>query len=130
MENKALYAVLIAFFLSILLSPFVIPALQRLKFGQNVRDDGPNSHLKKAGTPTMGGVIILASMIITSIFFMKDNKEVQLILLVTVGFGMIGFLDDYIKVVKKRSLGLTAMQKIVGQLIITVLCKIVNTIYN
>ena len=121
MENKALYAVLIAFFLSILLSPFVIPALQRLKFGQNVRDDGPNSHLKKAGTPTMGGVIILASMIITSIFFMKDNKEVQLILLVTVGFGMIGFLDDYIKVVKKRSLGLTAMQKIVGQLIITVL---------
>nr|WP_302596153.1 phospho-N-acetylmuramoyl-pentapeptide-transferase [uncultured Cellulosilyticum sp.] len=120
MENKALYAVLIAFFLSILLSPFVIPMLHRLKFGQNVRSDGPNSHLKKAGTPTMGGVIILASMIITSLFFMKGNREVQLILLVTVGFGIIGFLDDYIKVVKKRSLGLTPMQKIVGQLIVTV----------
>lgn len=120
MENKALYAVLIAFFLSILLSPFVIPMLHRLKFGQNVREDGPNSHLKKAGTPTMGGVIILASMIITSLFFMKGNREVQLILLVTVGFGIIGFLDDYIKVVKKRSLGLTPMQKIVGQLIVTV----------
>ncbi|WP_054740586.1 phospho-N-acetylmuramoyl-pentapeptide-transferase [Cellulosilyticum ruminicola] len=121
MENNALYAVLIAFFLSILLSPFVIPMLQRLKFGQNVRDDGPNSHLKKAGTPTMGGVIILASMVITSLFFMKGNREVHLILLVTVGFGIIGFLDDYIKVVKKRSLGLTAMQKIVGQLVVTII---------
>lgn len=121
MENNALYAVLIAFFLSILLSPFVIPMLHRLKFGQNVREDGPNSHLKKAGTPTMGGVIILASMVITSLFFMKGNKEVQLILLVTVGFGIIGFLDDYIKVVKKRSLGLTALQKIIGQLVVTVI---------
>lgn len=120
MENNQIYAVLIAFFLSIILSPFVIPMLQRLKFGQNVRDDGPNSHLKKAGTPTMGGVIILMSMVVTSLFFMKGNREVQLILLVTVGFGIIGFLDDYIKVVKKRSLGLTAMQKIIGQLIVTV----------
>ena len=121
MENNTLYAVLIAFFLSIILGPFVIPALQRLKFGQNVRDDGPGSHLKKAGTPTMGGVIILLSMVMTSLFFIKDSKEVQLILLVTIGFGIIGFLDDYIKVVKKRSLGLTAMQKIMGQLIVTVL---------
>ena len=94
MENNALYAVLIAFFLSILLSPFVIPMLQRLKFGQNVRDDGPNSHLKKAGTPTMGGVIILASMVITSLFFRKGNRGGHRILLVVVGFGIIGFVDD------------------------------------
>lgn len=119
MKNEAVYAVLIAFFLNIVISPFAIPLLHKLKFGQNVRDDGPNSHLKKAGTPTMGGIIILASIIVTTLFFMQGNKEVQTILFVTVGFGLIGFLDDYIKVVKKRSLGLTALQKIIAQLIVT-----------
>lgn len=119
MNNDALYAVLIAFFLNIVISPFIIPLLQRLKFGQNVRDDGPNSHLKKAGTPTMGGVIILTSITLTSLLFMPGNKELHTILFVTLGFGLIGFLDDYIKVVKKRSLGLKPMQKIIGQLIIT-----------
>ncbi len=119
MKNEALYAVLIAFFLNIVLSPFVIPLLHKLKFGQNVRDDGPSTHLKKSGTPTMGGLIILASLVLTSLLFIKDNREVQTILFVTVGFGFIGFMDDYIKVVKKRSLGLTPMQKILGQLIIT-----------
>lgn len=119
MKNEALYAILMAFFLNIVISPFAIPMLHKLKFGQNVRTDGPNSHLKKSGTPTMGGIIILLSMIITSLLFIKDNKEIQTILFVTVGFGVIGFIDDYIKVVKKRSLGLTALQKIIGQLIIT-----------
>ncbi len=119
MKNEAIYAILIAFFLNIVISPFAIPLLHKLKFGQNVRDDGPNSHLKKAGTPTMGGIIILASIIITTLFFLIGNRQVQTILFVTVGFGLIGFLDDYIKVVKKRSLGLTAMQKIVAQLIVT-----------
>mgnify|MGYP002518110247 CR=1 FL=1 len=119
MKNEALYAILTAFFLNIVISPFAIPILHKLKFGQNVRTDGPNTHLKKSGTPTMGGIIILLSMILTSLLFIKGNKEVQTILFVTVGFGIIGFVDDYIKVVKKRSLGLTALQKIVGQLIIT-----------
>jgi len=119
MKNEAIYAILIAFFLNIVISPFAIPLLHKLKFGQNVRDDGPNSHLKKAGTPTMGGIIILASIMITTLFFLVGNREVQTILFVTVGFGLIGFLDDYIKVVKKRSLGLTAMQKIIAQLIVT-----------
>ena len=119
MKNEAIYAILIAFFLNIVISPFAIPLLHKLKFGQNVRDDGPNSHLKKAGTPTMGGIIILASIVITTLLFLIGNREVQTILFVTVGFGLIGFLDDYIKVVKKRSLGLTAMQKIVAQLIVT-----------
>ena len=119
MINEALYAVLIAFFLNIILSPFVIPLLHKLKFGQNVRDDGPSTHLKKSGTPTMGGLIILGSIVLTTLLFIRDNREVQTILFVTVGFGFIGFMDDYIKVVKKRSLGLTPMQKILGQLIVT-----------
>ncbi len=119
MNNDALYAALIAFFLNIVISPFVIPMLQKLKFGQNVRNDGPNSHLKKSGTPTMGGVIILSSMVLTSLLFSVNNKELHLILFVTMGFGLIGFLDDYIKIVKKRSLGLTAKQKIIAQLIVT-----------
>jgi phospho-N-acetylmuramoyl-pentapeptide-transferase len=120
MKNEAFYAVIIAFFLNTVLSPFIIPMLRKLKFGQNVRDDGPNSHLKKSGTPTMGGIIILASIIITSALFSAGNKELQCVLFVTIGFGLIGFLDDYIKVVKKRSLGLTAVQKLIGQLIVTI----------
>lgn len=121
MKNEAFYAVLIAFCLNIVMSPIVIPFLRRLKFGQNVRDDGPSSHLKKSGTPTMGGIIILASMTLTSLIFMPGNKSLQTILFVTLGFGLIGFLDDYIKIVKKRSLGLTPMQKIIGQLIVTLI---------
>lgn len=119
MKNEALYAALIAFFLNIVISPFVIPLLQRLKFGQNVREDGPNSHLKKTGTPTMGGIIILTSIVLTSLLFISNNKELQIILFVTMGFGLIGFLDDYIKIVKKRSLGLTALQKIIAQVLVT-----------
>ena len=119
MKNEVFYAVLIAFFLNLVISPFVIPMLRRLKFGQNVRDDGPQAHLKKSGTPTMGGVIILTSIILTSLLFIGDNKELQSVLFVTLGFGVIGFLDDYIKVVKKRSLGLTPMQKILVHLFVT-----------
>lgn len=121
MNNEALYAVLIAFFLNVVISPFVIPLLQKLKFGQNVRQDGPDSHLKKSGTPTMGGIIILTSMVLTSLLFIIGNKELQMILFVTVAFGLIGFIDDYIKIVKKRSMGLTAAQKIIAQLIVTCL---------
>ena len=121
MNNQAIYAVLIAFFLNTVLSPIIIPFLKRLKFGQNVRDDGPSSHLKKSGTPTMGGVIILCSMTLTSLLFVYDNKYLQTVLFVTLGFGVIGFMDDYIKVVKKRSLGLTPMQKIIGQLVVTMI---------
>lgn len=119
MNNQALYAVLIAFFLNIVISPVMIPFLKRLKFGQNVRDDGPSTHLKKSGTPTMGGISIIASIVLTSMLFVIGNKYVQTVLFMTLGFGIIGFLDDYIKIVKKRSLGLTPMQKIIGQLIVT-----------
>lgn len=117
--TRAVYAILIAFFANVILCPAAIPLLRRLKFGQNVRDDGPESHLIKAGTPTMGGIMILLSMIIGSIFFLKGNLDGVMVIFMTLGYGLIGLLDDYIKVVMKRSLGLRAWQKIVLQLIVT-----------
>ncbi len=116
---SAVYAVLISFFINIVLCPFLIPFLTKLKFGQHVRNDGPQSHLAKTGTPTMGGIMILLSFLMTSVFFLRDNPDAMIVVFVTVGFGVIGFFDDYIKVVKKRSLGLRAYQKIIAQLIIT-----------
>lgn len=111
--------VIIAFAISVVLSPIFIPFLKRLKFGQFVRDDGPQSHLKKSGTPTMGGLIILCSVVITSLIYVGDNPEVLPVLFVTLGFGLIGFLDDYIKVVMKRSMGLRAWQKMALQIVVT-----------
>lgn len=116
---SAIYALLIAFVINIVLCPIVIPFLTKLKFGQNIRDDGPQSHLIKSGTPTMGGIMILISFVIACLLFLKNNKDALAVLFVTIGYGIIGFIDDYIKVVKKRSLGLRAYQKIIGQLIIT-----------
>ena len=121
MNSQPIYAILIAFLLNIVISPIMIPYLQKLKLGQFVRDDGPESHLKKAGTPTMGGIIIIMSIFLTSLFFIINNKEVHVVLFAVIGFGMIGFLDDYIKVVKKRSLGLKAGQKIVGQFLVAII---------
>ncbi len=117
--TRAIYAILIAFVFNIILCPVIIPVLRRLKFGQNVRDDGPETHLIKAGTPTMGGIMILISMFIASLFFIKGNYDGIIVLFMTLGYGIIGFIDDYIKVVKKRSLGLRVWQKIVLQLIVT-----------
>ncbi|HAU84278.1 MAG TPA: phospho-N-acetylmuramoyl-pentapeptide-transferase [Lachnospiraceae bacterium] len=119
MESKVILAVLISFAISVVLSPIFIPFLKKLKFGQYVRDEGPESHLKKAGTPTMGGLIILCSIVITSLFYVKDDKEIIPILFATLGFGLVGFLDDYIKVVMKRSLGLRAWQKFSLQVVVT-----------
>lgn len=116
---KLVLPVLISFAISVILCPIVIPFLHKLKFGQYVREEGPESHLKKAGTPTMGGLIFLLSLVLTCIFFIKGNQEVVPVLFVTLGFGLIGFLDDYIKVVMKRSLGLRAWQKMLGQFLVT-----------
>ena len=89
-----------------------------MKFGQNIRSDGPARHLAKAGTPTMGGVIILAALIVTVVFFGRGNGEVWLTLFITIGHGIVGFIDDFIKVVLKRSLGLRAYQKLLGQIVL------------
>ena len=111
--------VLIAFCLSVLMGPVVIPFLRRLKMGQTERVDGVQSHLKKAGTPTMGGVIILAAVLLTSLFYVKDYPKIIPVLFVTLGFGLIGFLDDYLKVVLKRSDGLFPKQKFLLQIVVT-----------
>ena len=117
--KTAIIAILIAFAANIFICPVLIPFLHRLKFGQNVRDDGPQTHLKKAGTPTMGGLAILSSFLLSAVFFLKDNNEAILLIFTTIGFGLIGFIDDYTKVVKKRSLGLTPKQKLVMQLAVS-----------
>ena len=90
--------VLIAFFISVLLSPMMIRYLHKLKFGQFIRGEGPESHLKKSGTPTMGGLIILLGIVIASLFYVRRYPMIIPVLFVTLGFGLIGFLDDYIKV--------------------------------
>lgn len=118
METKVVLAIIISFLVSVILCPIVIPLLKKLKFGQYIREEGPESHKSKAGTPTMGGMIILTSIIITSLIFIKDYPKIIPILFVTIGFGIVGFLDDYIKVVMKRNLGLKAWQKMLGQFII------------
>ncbi|MFB4167591.1 phospho-N-acetylmuramoyl-pentapeptide-transferase [Virgibacillus sp. JSM 102003] len=114
----------IAFLITVLLSPFFIPFLRRLKFGQSIRDEGPQSHIKKTGTPTMGGIMIVISVTITSIIMVSKfssgsiGYELWLLIFVLVGYGFLGFLDDFIKVAMKRNLGLTSKQKMLGQLII------------
>ena len=119
---SAAYALIIAFIACVVSGAFVIPKLHN--FGQNVRDDGPKSHLKKQGTPSMGGIFMIGAFAIATLFFVKDNPDAIVVLLITVGYGLVGFLDDYIKVVKKRSLGLRAWQKVVFQLIVTILFAI------
>ena len=119
MINETILAIIIAFVISAALCPVVIPMLHKLKFGQQVRQEGPQAHLKKQGTPTMGGLIILGSIIVTSLFYLKDYPKIIPVLFMTVGFGIVGFLDDYIKVVLKRSEGLTPGQKMAGQLVVT-----------
>ena len=112
MNSHIVIPVLISFAISLILGPVVIPFLRKLKMGQTERVEGVQSHLKKAGTPTMGGVIILASVAVTSLIYVKDYPQIIPVLFLTVGFGLIGFLDDYLKVVMKRSDGLYPMQKI------------------
>lgn len=110
--------VLIAFAISAVLGPVIIPFLRRLKVGQTEREE-LKSHLKKTGTPTMGGLMILVGVLVTSLFFVKDYPKIIPILFLTVGFGVIGFLDDYLKVVLRRSDGLFAWQKMLLQIVVT-----------
>lgn len=119
MQIKMIFSILISFGISVILCPILIPFLKRLKFGQNVREEGPKGHLKKMGTPTMGGLIILFSVVITSLFFVKESNKIIPVLFVTLGFGLIGFLDDYIKIIMKRSMGLSPVQKLSLQIIVT-----------
>ena len=119
MKYSIVLPILISFVISALLGPVVIPFLHKLKFGQYIREEGPAAHQKKSGTPTMGGVIFMLAIAVTALIFLKDYPIVLPVVFTTLGFGVIGFLDDYIKVVKKRNLGLTEVQKLAGQMIVT-----------
>lgn len=118
MVEKILFPVLISFGIATLLGPIVIPFLRRLKVGQTEREE-LESHQIKTGTPTMGGLIILAAVVITSLFYISRYPKIIPILFLTVGFGVIGFLDDYLKVVLRRSDGLLAWQKMLLQIVVT-----------
>lgn len=107
----------VSFILAVIAAPILIPLLRRMKFGQQIRQDGPESHLIKAGTPTMGGIVILLAFTLSYLKFSIVNTDFYVLLIATLGFGLIGFLDDYIKIVFKRSLGLTPRQKLFGQLL-------------
>jgi len=124
LEQVILYTILTGFIISVVLSPIIIPFLRRLKFGQSIREEGPKSHQKKSGTPTMGGVMILLSITLTTLVLTGKFSEITvttyLLLFVTLGYGLLGFLDDFIKVVLKRNLGLTSRQKLLGQIIVAV----------
>jgi phospho-N-acetylmuramoyl-pentapeptide-transferase len=126
--HEILYAAVVAFIVALVVGPLVIPLLRRLKFGQSIREEGPERHYAKAGTPTMGGIIILTALIIPAIYFAGNSLEVWLALFVTLGHGVLGFIDDFIKVVLKRSLGLKARQKLLGQILMALaLCFIAIT---
>lgn len=116
-----IYTIIASLIISALLGPLFIPVLRRLKFGQFIREEGPKTHYKKAGTPTMGGITIFLALIFTVIKFSSLSLELYLLLFVSIGFAFLGFLDDFIKIVKKRNLGLTAKQKLLGQLFITII---------
>ena len=105
MNYQVVIPVLISFVISVILGPIIIPFLRKLKMGQTERVEGVQSHLKKAGTPTMGGIIFLIATVVTSLFYVKDYPKVIPVLFLTLGFGIIGFLDDYLKVVLRRSSG-------------------------
>ncbi|MRX70810.1 phospho-N-acetylmuramoyl-pentapeptide-transferase [Bacillus lacus] len=129
LEQVIFFTILLGFLISALFSPIFIPFLRRLKFGQSIRDEGPKSHQKKTGTPTMGGIMIIISIIVTTLVmtykFSEPSVEMYLLLFVTLGYGVLGFLDDFIKVVMKRNLGLTSKQKLIGQIIIAVIFYLV-----
>lgn len=111
--------ILTAFVLSALLGRLLIPLLKKIKVRQTVREDGPSTHLCKSGTPTMGGIIILFSILLATLPFVRSYPKVLPVLFVTFAFGLIGFLDDFIKVVLRRSKGLSAFQKFLLQFLVT-----------
>ncbi len=114
-----LFPLLVAFAASVIVSPMLIPVLRRRKVGNTERTDGVQSHLKKSGTPTMGGLIFLFGILLASLFYLKSFPRIIPVLLLTFGFGAIGFIDDYLKVELHRSDGLTPGQKMLCQILVT-----------
>ena len=116
---RTIYAALTAFFICYLLGPWVIERLARAQIGQYIREDGPRSHLDKAGTPTMGGILIVGAISLSTVLWADlANPFVWIVLMVLVGFAAIGFLDDYLKQIKKRNLGLSVRGKLAMQAVL------------
>ncbi|MEW9122302.1 MAG: phospho-N-acetylmuramoyl-pentapeptide-transferase [Thermotaleaceae bacterium] len=122
--QQLIITIIVSFFITLVLGPIGIPILHRLKVGQSIRNEGPKSHMTKSGTPTMGGLIMIVALVITTMTSGRVNRDLIVILLATISFGLIGFIDDFIKVVLKRNLGLKANQKLIGQIIVAVIIAI------
>ncbi|WP_049690697.1 phospho-N-acetylmuramoyl-pentapeptide-transferase [Anaerococcus jeddahensis] len=129
MENTILI-ILISLVLTLILGKLIIPILRSSHIGQNIRQEGPKSHYGKAGTPTMGGIIFLISALVLTLIFVPFSMKTFILLLSTFGFGAIGFIDDFRKLVLKRSLGLTAKQKIILQVLISFIIAVLCFIYQ
>ena len=115
---RSVYAVLTAILISFLIGKFIINKLKKLNIGQNIREDGPRSHLNKTGTPTMGGIIILISLFISTVLWARlDNSFIIVVLASTLWFGIVGFTDDYLKINRKSSRGLNMKLKLILQFI-------------
>lgn len=127
--SAAIKAAAVSALVVLLTGPFVIPELRKLKFGQSIREEGPKSHQAKSGTPTMGGLMILAALTAGTLFAAGFEPSVLLALFVTLGHGVIGFVDDYIKVVKKRNLGLRPRHKFLGQIIMAVVVALIGSLF-
>jgi len=119
-----IFTALTSFIISLIVGPPIIRILHQLKFGQSIRDDGPKSHQKKAGTPTMGGILIFIAMVSGLLVARPFSKEVYWLLFVTLGFGLVGFIDDMIIILTKKSLGLKARQKLLAQIAIAAIASI------
>jgi phospho-N-acetylmuramoyl-pentapeptide-transferase len=114
-----IYSAVVSFIMVLLLGPIVIPALKRFKFGQNIREEGPKSHIKKSGTPVMGGIMFIVAIVITSLVITPKVTGILMVAIITtIGYGFIGFLDDTLKIKRKKNLGLRAYQKLIGQIIL------------
>lgn len=126
-ENITVFiGALISFASTAILGPFIIPLLRKMKFGQSIREEGPKSHMVKAGTPTMGGLMFIVGALASALILNNYSYEASLVYIGLIGFGLIGFLDDYIKIAFKRNLGLTAKQKLLGQLLAGVVVAIMG----
>ncbi|MBP7222876.1 MAG: phospho-N-acetylmuramoyl-pentapeptide-transferase [Sedimentibacter sp.] len=129
-NEQIIRVIIVSFLIALFLGPVVIPVLKRLKVGQSIREDGPKSHLVKSGTPTMGGIIIILAILISILTRGFFKAEIWAVIFFILGFGLIGFIDDYIKVVMRQNEGLKPMQKIIGQLIFSVLLALYGSKYS
>jgi phospho-N-acetylmuramoyl-pentapeptide-transferase len=123
---RTVFASLTALFMTLIVGPYVIRKLREFQIGQYIREEGPQAHKKKAGTPTMGGVLITIAMVVPTLLWADlTNRFVWIALLATIAFGAIGFADDYLKIVRHRNLGLTARSKLMLQILMAVLVAVV-----